>query len=141
MTSRSIQTILKSESGQLCHRCSDARPKPFIEPALVRNFRVYADFLVHLDRSGMLSWRVGGESLLGIIFVAKKTGPHHFGHAGRQQSVFGSPSHSAAVSLGLLWARVRSEPTGVFQLWGYCRLGFIRYVFHMVCRIFQSSTY
>ena len=66
--------VLKDAGARSTYRSSAARPRPFLEPSLVRRPQVYAEFLLHLHRAGMLSWRVGGESLLGIFFVAKKSG-------------------------------------------------------------------
>jgi hypothetical protein len=52
---------------------SPDRPRPYQEPTLVRRPEVYADFLAHLDAAGMLGWRRGGGSLLGVFLLQKRT--------------------------------------------------------------------
>lgn len=53
---------------------SNACIKTFAEPTLCRRPYVYADFLKRLEKSGMVRWRVGGASNLGLFFVKKKSG-------------------------------------------------------------------
>ena len=69
--------ILKDDLQRAMYRSSVDRPKPFLEPTLVRRPAVYADFLRHMHQAGMLGWREGGESLMGVFFVPKKSGKLH----------------------------------------------------------------
>ena len=64
--------ILKDAAARAAHRSSPDRARPFLEPTLVRNSSTYADFIQRLNQAGMLTFRVGGESLLGVFFVRKK---------------------------------------------------------------------
>eukprot|EP00973_Karenia_brevis_P045376 6285342-Karenia_brevis.AAC.1 len=66
--------VLKPQSLLEEYFRSADRPKQFCEPTLVRRPKVYAEFLARLDQAGMLTWRRGGDSLLGVFFVAKKNG-------------------------------------------------------------------
>ena len=52
--------ILKDEAARMQHASDPCRPRPFLEPSLVRRPAVYGDFLHRLDQAGMVSWRLGG---------------------------------------------------------------------------------
>ena len=47
---------------------------PYLDPQLVRDPKVYAKFLRRLDAAGILTWKTGIRSWLGVFFVAKKNG-------------------------------------------------------------------
>ena len=66
--------ILKSPQDRDLYSTSVDRPRPFLEPTLVKESSVYADFLDKLDKGGLLSWKQGLPSLLGVFFVRKKNG-------------------------------------------------------------------
>ena len=55
--------VLCNTEERSCYSNSPRRPRPFLEPTLVQDPSIYADFLKHLDQAGMLTWRVGGETL------------------------------------------------------------------------------
>ena len=66
--------ILKDDLGRATYRSSPDRVRPFLEPTLVRRASVYRDFVRRLSESGMVSWRVGGESLLGVFLSGTNLG-------------------------------------------------------------------
>ena len=68
------QHVLKNAAERVEHATSADRPRPFLEPTLVRRPAVYGDFLSRLDQAGMLCWREGGDSLLGVLFAKKNLG-------------------------------------------------------------------
>ena len=68
------ETMLKSSDDISSYMASADRVKPFLEPTLVRRPCVYADFLHRLFDCGMIRFRVGGPSLLGVFFVTKSSG-------------------------------------------------------------------
>ena len=63
--------ILKSESERHAYLHGEDRVKPYLDPNLVRDSKVYAKFLQRLDSAGLLKWKIGIRSWLGIFFVAK----------------------------------------------------------------------
>ena len=67
-------SILRDESERRSHFTLASRVQPYLEPSLVKRPEVYSDFLRRLEAAGMLTWRVGGPSLLGTFFVRKKSG-------------------------------------------------------------------
>ena len=68
------ERILKPESERHDYMHGKDRIKPYLDPKLVRDSKVYAKFLQRLDGAGILSWKVGIQSWLGVFFVAKKNG-------------------------------------------------------------------
>ena len=76
-------SMLLGPEGREEHRQSAERPRPFLEPSLVSKPEVYGNFLSLLDRAGMIQWRIGGPSYLGIFFVRKKEwqAAHNPGHS------------------------------------------------------------
>ncbi len=68
------ETLLRSEADRTAFLASSDRISPHLEPSLVKRPGVYGDFIQELAARGMLDFRVGGESLLGIFFVRKKSG-------------------------------------------------------------------
>ena len=50
------------------------RIRPYLDPQLVRDPKVYAQFLLRLDAVGILTWKTGIRPWLRVFFVAKKSG-------------------------------------------------------------------
>ena len=61
--------IFKPEAERQATRSEPDQIKLSLGPTLVWNPRVYSEFLQRLEQAGMSSWRVEGESLLGVFFV------------------------------------------------------------------------
>ena len=66
--------ILKPESARDDYMNGTDRIRPYLDPQLVRDLKVCAQFLQRLDAAGILTWKTGIRSWLGVIFVAKKNG-------------------------------------------------------------------
>ena len=66
--------ILKPESARDDYMNGTDRIRPYLDPQLVRDPKVYAKFLQRLDAAGILTWKTGIRSWLGVFFVAKKNG-------------------------------------------------------------------
>ena len=67
-------SMLNSLDERQVHSAAADRPRPFLDPSLVAKPAVYGDFVATLHEAGMLQWRIGGPSYLGIFFVRKKSG-------------------------------------------------------------------
>ena len=66
--------MLKSSAARTAYENSQNRIKPFLEPTLVHDVKVYADFLKEMENSGMLTWHRDVPSLLGVFFVKQSNG-------------------------------------------------------------------
>ena len=69
-----LDRILKPESARNSYMHGNDRIGPQLDPMLVRDPKVYAQFLRRLDAAGTLTWKTGIRSWLGVFFVAKKSG-------------------------------------------------------------------
>ena len=66
------ECILKSQHDRMNYLHGNDRIRPYLDPNLVRDPKVYASFLQKLDRAGILSWRLNIPSWLGICLWQRK---------------------------------------------------------------------
>ena len=68
--------LLRDSKDYKSHIANSKVVRPYVDPLLANDPKLYGDFLLRLNLAGMLKWRVsnGERSSLGFFFVRKKDG-------------------------------------------------------------------